>query len=181
MARNSKKEENLVSDTATTGEETKAPTQSLFGNVSESTSQGETETAAETETVAQSDEATTESVAAAGEAVTVSDRELENLSVEELRRRQEEITRTLDEKTNAEKKGVLDQVILVIAEYGITTEEVVTALGGYKVKRKGTPARVKFRDPVTGAEWSGRGKEPLWIKGKDRAQFSVDNEQAIAA
>ncbi len=30
-----------------------------------------------------------------------------------------------------------------------------------------------YRDPATGATWSGRGTEPAWIKGRDRAAFRV--------
>jgi len=30
-----------------------------------------------------------------------------------------------------------------------------------------------YRDPATGAAWSGRGTEPTWIKGRDREAFKV--------
>lgn len=30
-----------------------------------------------------------------------------------------------------------------------------------------------YRDPSTGATWSGRGPEPTWIKGRDRQAFKV--------
>lgn len=30
-----------------------------------------------------------------------------------------------------------------------------------------------YRDPATGATWSGRGTEPAWIKGHDRQAFKV--------
>ena len=31
----------------------------------------------------------------------------------------------------------------------------------------------KFRDPQSGATWSGRGREPGWLKGKNRQDFAV--------
>ncbi|WP_414144191.1 H-NS family nucleoid-associated regulatory protein [Burkholderia stagnalis] len=31
----------------------------------------------------------------------------------------------------------------------------------------------KYRDPQTGATWSGRGREPLWITGRSREQFLI--------
>jgi DNA-binding protein H-NS len=31
----------------------------------------------------------------------------------------------------------------------------------------------KYRDPLTGASWSGRGRAPKWIEGKSRADFLV--------
>lgn len=30
-----------------------------------------------------------------------------------------------------------------------------------------------YRDPESGATWSGRGTEPAWIKGRDREAFKV--------
>ena len=36
---------------------------------------------------------------------------------------------------------------------------------------KALPAR--YRDPVSGKEWSGRGNAPLWIRGKDRRKFVI--------
>ncbi|MGA7812144.1 H-NS family nucleoid-associated regulatory protein, partial [Caballeronia sp.] len=43
--------------------------------------------------------------------------------------------------------------------------------------RKQTDKRPKYRNPDSGVEWSGMGREPFWIKGKDRAQFQIrDNE-----
>jgi DNA-binding protein H-NS len=31
----------------------------------------------------------------------------------------------------------------------------------------------KYRDPATGATWTGRGKEPAWIRGLDKKAFLI--------
>ena len=31
----------------------------------------------------------------------------------------------------------------------------------------------KYRNPVTGETWTGRGKAPLWIVGKERETFLI--------
>ncbi len=38
-----------------------------------------------------------------------------------------------------------------------------------------SPSKVaaKYRDPVSGALWSGRGLAPKWIAGRDRAAFLI--------
>ncbi|EDS82163.1 H-NS histone family protein [Burkholderia pseudomallei S13] len=36
-----------------------------------------------------------------------------------------------------------------------------------------SPTVPKYRDPKTGATWSGRGREPGWIKGKKRERFLI--------
>lgn len=37
----------------------------------------------------------------------------------------------------------------------------------------GRPRVAKYRDPQSGTTWSGRGREPRWLKGKDRRAFAV--------
>lgn len=41
--------------------------------------------------------------------------------------------------------------------------------------RNGIGAKVpaKYRNPETGDTWSGRGREPRWLKGKNRATFAL--------
>lgn len=98
---------------------------------------------------------------------------IDDMSVEELKRRQEEIDQKIRDKQAAEKKAVIEQIVDVVHTYNIPIDELVDALGGLKIKRKGVKALQKFQDPVTGATWSGRGKEPLWIRGKDRNKFLI--------
>ncbi|WP_373785874.1 H-NS family nucleoid-associated regulatory protein, partial [Delftia acidovorans] len=31
----------------------------------------------------------------------------------------------------------------------------------------------KYRDPASGATWTGRGKPPRWIEGKDRKALEI--------
>ncbi|HDR8948057.1 TPA: H-NS family nucleoid-associated regulatory protein [Burkholderia contaminans] len=36
-----------------------------------------------------------------------------------------------------------------------------------------TEAAAKYRDDEPGAMWSGRGRPPTWIVGKDRSLFEI--------
>ena len=65
------------------------------------------------------------------------------------------------------------QIKTVAETYNISLDELVEAMGGLKVKRKGVKAKPKYQDPVSGAIWSARGKEPAWIKGKNREPFLI--------
>jgi DNA-binding protein H-NS len=82
----------------------------------------------------------------------------------------------LDEEiTNAQKaqRGeVLAQIKNVIETYKIPLAEVGEYLG-IKGTRKGSKAKAKYKNPADGKLWSGRGKEPLWIKGQDRNKFLI--------
>lgn len=98
---------------------------------------------------------------------------LEELSAEELAKLEADAHAALLKKQAEEKTAVIEQIVNVVRTYKITTEELVEALGGLKIKRKGVKAKIKFRDPASGATWSGRGKEPTWMRGRDREQFRV--------
>ncbi|HEY4298409.1 MAG TPA: H-NS histone family protein [Paraburkholderia sp.] len=61
-----------------------------------------------------------------------------------------------------------------IADYDLTAEEL-----GFTSQRK--PARkaasvsvAKYRNPKTGETWSGRGRSPAWLAGKNRERFLID-------
>lgn len=79
-------------------------------------------------------------------------------------------------KQDAEKASVIAQIKNVVEAYAVPIDELVEALGGFKRKRKGSKAKQKFRDPRSGATWSGRGKEPAWIKGKNKNNFLISND-----
>lgn len=61
----------------------------------------------------------------------------------------------------------LDEVHALVAKFGFTAQQV------FPWKPTPKKAQAKYRDPVTGATWSGRGREPKWIAGKDRGAFEV--------
>lgn len=56
----------------------------------------------------------------------------------------------------------------LIQEYGLTAADVFPPS-----KTKGSVGAPKYRDPATGATWTGRGKPPNWINGKDRTPFLI--------
>lgn len=41
-----------------------------------------------------------------------------------------------------------------------------------QVKKKGT-VQAKYRDPDTGATWTGRGLTPLWLDGRNKEDFLI--------
>jgi DNA-binding protein H-NS len=56
-------------------------------------------------------------------------------------------------------------------EYGITAEELGFASKGAGAKK--TPQPAKYRNPKTGETWSGRGRSPGWLAGKNRERFLI--------
>ena len=98
-------------------------------------------------------------------------------SVEELQAEREKLDAEIKAKQDAQKASVIAQIKTVVDTYSIPVDELVEALGGLKSKRKGIKAKQKFRDPASGATWSGRGKEPAWIKGQNREDFLIPEDK----
>lgn len=69
-----------------------------------------------------------------------------------------------------ELEAVIQQVRQIVEEYGLTAEDV-GLLSKRSAGKKKTVAP-KYRDPKTGATWTGRGRAPAWI-GKNRDKFLI--------
>lgn len=73
---------------------------------------------------------------------------------------------------NSEIQDALSTIQSLVKEFGLTSSDVFP-VGRAKSASKGTTVAPKYRDPSTGATWTGRGKPPLWIANKDRAPFEI--------
>lgn len=91
-------------------------------------------------------------------------------SYQELKAQAEALLAQAEEARQAELQEVLNEVRSKVREYGLTPEQV---FGRKRAARKqvATASEVKYQDPKTGKTWSGRGREPSWIKGKKRERF----------
>jgi DNA-binding protein H-NS len=76
----------------------------------------------------------------------------------------------------AREKEVADAIADIknrIAEYNLTAEEL-----GFSTRRgrpaKKAPLPPKYRNPKTGETWSGRGRSPAWIIGRNKERFLID-------
>ncbi len=96
-------------------------------------------------------------------------------------------------------QGALNQIRDLMLKHGLTTQDIETrakarrmraqaerdGLAGVKLKAVGaTKGKLppKYRDPKTGATWSGHARPPAWIKNvKDRSKFLIDGGSAIDA
>lgn len=89
-----------------------------------------------------------------------------------------------------ESSGALEKIHGLMQKHGITTADIESFIGGRKRGRKSAAvtapkqgaAAAKYRDPKTGATWTGRGRAPAWIaNAKDRTKFLVDSALAKPA
>jgi DNA-binding protein H-NS len=79
-----------------------------------------------------------------------------------------------EEARRTEIDNVVADIRQKIAEYGLTAQDLgfaVAAKRGRPPKKAPLPA--KYQDPKSGSTWSGRGKPPKWIVGKNRERFLI--------
>ncbi len=82
-------------------------------------------------------------------------------------REQAEIAR-LDEKNAA-----LDAIRALIVEWQLLPSDLGLATATPR-KSAAPAAAAKYRDPASGATWSGRGRTPNWLAGQaDRSAFEI--------
>ena len=92
--------------------------------------------------------------------------------LDELMAQREALELKIIEARESAIADALIKVIALVTEYGLTAEDIFSKKRGRKTI--GTKAKVaaKYRDQ-NGNEWTGRGRTPKWIEGKDKSKFLI--------
>jgi DNA-binding protein H-NS len=89
------------------------------------------------------------------------------LSLKELLERHQQLELQLVVAREREAETALTDMVRTMRQYGITVAELMGRKEG-----EAAPA-AKYKNPETDATWSGRGRVPYWIAGKNREDFRV--------
>jgi len=91
----------------------------------------------------------------------------------ELIKQRDAVEAQIEAARKAEISDAVAKIKSLVAEHGLTAQDIFG--GGKSVYKSGTRASVapKYRDPASGATWTGRGKAPKWIAGNDRSAFAI--------
>ncbi|MBG0881926.1 H-NS histone family protein [Burkholderia sp. 9775_39] len=98
---------------------------------------------------------------------------MKNSTLHTLQLELQDLNTQLAKVKTAEKKAALAAFKEQVAQYGITQQEVLSALGYVQSKCKQTAA--KYYDASSGKSWSGRGPRPKWLEGKDLNDYAIDH------
>jgi DNA-binding protein H-NS len=109
---------------------------------------------------------------AAREAETAAEDAKEVESIADLEAEKAKLEDQIESRKEAEKQHVCGEIAKVMAQYTVDIDYLAAFLG-VKYKRRGSKAKPKYKDPMTGKTWSGRGKTPVWIRGKDFKKFLI--------
>jgi DNA-binding protein H-NS len=91
------------------------------------------------------------------------------MSLEELLEQHRLVEQQLIAAREREAEIALADIVRTMQEYKISLAELI----GKKEGKEPAPTNAKYRDPASGATWSGRGRAPHWIAGKDRDDFLI--------
>jgi len=94
---------------------------------------------------------------------------------EELQAKIADLQAQAEQVRREERQQAIDMAKTMISTYDITARDLGLDKSpkGKTGPKAGNKIAAKYRDPQSGATWSGRGKTPRWINGADRSQYAI--------
>jgi DNA-binding protein H-NS len=94
--------------------------------------------------------------------------DLSNMSLGDLRNLQEQIKQEMKQREQQEVQKAREQIIAIAQSVGVPLKDLI-ATGGRGVKAGGKSGTgsvaVRFRNPDNESQqWTGRGRQPKWVK-----------------
>jgi DNA-binding protein H-NS len=96
-------------------------------------------------------------------------------TLKDLIAQKEALEAQIAEQRRKELSEAISQIKALIDAHALTAEDI---FGGSTRRAKSgdkAPSKVaaKYRDPISGKTWSGRGIAPKWLAGKNREDFAI--------
>ena len=93
-----------------------------------------------------------------------------------------ELQRKAAEVRSVEVEAAKTQIRALMTTYDLNLGDLAGMSAKAKAKDGKVRAKVemKYRDPVSGQEWTGRGRAPKWMEGKNKEEFLIKKEQPTA-
>ncbi len=104
------------------------------------------------------------------------------------------LNKQIEEANKAERAGAIAQAKAIIAEHGLKASDLfgsarVSSSESGATKRSGSnkgsksgatsgstsgsKVAPKYRNPVSGTTWTGRGRSPTWLAGRNKNDFLI--------
>lgn len=98
-------------------------------------------------------------------------------SLSELLAQKSALDRAIEQARAADKANAIARVQQLMSEHGRTPADLA-AQSSSKTRGTGKKVKAKYRDPVSGATWTGRGLKPKWLQasldaGKSIVDFAI--------
>lgn len=98
-------------------------------------------------------------------------------TLQELLAQKEALEKAIAETRASELASAINEVKDLVAQHGLTSEDVFGAArkvrGSAADRKRNGKVAAKYRDPMSGATWSGRGLAPKWLQGKNKEDYLI--------
>ena len=94
-------------------------------------------------------------------------------TLQDLIAQREAIEKQIAEMRQLERSDAISKTRALIEEYELTQHDLFGSRRTVVKEKTTGKVAAKYRDPTSGATWTGRGKAPRWIANKDRTQFGI--------
>jgi DNA-binding protein H-NS len=96
----------------------------------------------------------------------------------ELQSQIERLQKEAEQARKNEISAAIAEIHAKMKDYDLSPEDL--GFGASVARRKPIkmtrrPVAPKYRNNATGETWSGRGKPPKWMAGRDKSQFLINN------
>jgi len=93
-------------------------------------------------------------------------------NIAELIAQKEQIEQQIKELRKGQRQEAITKACAIIVEYDLSVDDVFSKSAKLTAgtRRKAAP---KYRDPLSGNTWTGRGRPPRWLDGKDANEFLI--------
>ena len=100
------------------------------------------------------------------------------VSLSDLISQKEALERQIQAAQNSAKAVAIAQVRKLMAEHGLTPTDLHAKSPSKPGAPSGKKVAAKYRDPVSGATWTGRGLKPKWLAaalsaGRSLGDFAI--------
>ncbi len=92
----------------------------------------------------------------------------------ELLAQREALDNQIDQARQSELADAVGRVKKLIEDFGLTQADVFGGARKARTSVAGRKVPAKYRNPETNETWTGRGRQPKWIQGKDVKDFAIE-------
>ena len=94
-------------------------------------------------------------------------------SLKDLLSQIESLQNQVAEVRQREVGDAVAKVRALVAEFQLSASDVFPSGKTKSVSKKTGKVAPKYRDPITGNTWSGRGLAPKWLAGKNKDDYLI--------
>lgn len=99
-------------------------------------------------------------------------------SYQEILNQIESLKLQAEEARKQELASAIAEIKRIMAQFSISPADLGFGGRGGKSKGKGAAVVAKYRDPVSGKTWSGRGRRPAWVTELEAQGKKLDDFKA---